>query len=96
MKSVRFVLTMICFILVASCGPAATAVTPVHATATETAVPATASSTQPPTAIVSTAIPTVTPIPTIGLLGEYFNNFRVAGPPNAVRIDPQVDFSWGG
>jgi hypothetical protein len=31
-----------------------------------------------------------------GLLGEYFSNANVTGTPALVRIDPRVDFNWGG
>jgi hypothetical protein len=31
-----------------------------------------------------------------GILGEYFNNTNVSGTPALTRIDPQVNFSWGG
>jgi hypothetical protein len=31
-----------------------------------------------------------------GLLGEYFNNATLSGTPVLRRIDPQVDFSFGG
>jgi len=31
-----------------------------------------------------------------GLLGEYFNNTTVSGTPALTRIDPEVDFNWGG
>jgi beta-glucosidase len=30
-----------------------------------------------------------------GLLGEYFNNKQLSGPPVLTRIDPNVDFRWG-
>ncbi len=32
----------------------------------------------------------------IGLTGEYFNNINLDGAPALTRIDPQIDFSWGG
>ena len=30
-----------------------------------------------------------------GLLGEYFNNSTLSGTPDLIRVDPQIDFSWG-
>jgi len=31
-----------------------------------------------------------------GLKGEYFNNTALSGKPDLVRIDPQIQFNWGG
>jgi hypothetical protein len=31
-----------------------------------------------------------------GIKGEYFNNVTLAGTPVLTRIDPDIDFNWGG
>jgi len=31
-----------------------------------------------------------------GIKGEYFNNVSLSGTPILTRIDPEIDFSWGG
>ncbi len=46
------------------------------------------------TLIPMTAFKTATGLP--GLLGQYFNNFDLSGDPVLERIDPAVNFVWGG
>lgn len=31
-----------------------------------------------------------------GIIGEYFNNVTLAGDPALTRIDPEINFDWGG
>lgn len=31
-----------------------------------------------------------------GIKGEYFNNVNLAGTPALVRVDPDINFNWGG
>ncbi|MBC2711714.1 MAG: PKD domain-containing protein [Desulfosarcina sp.] len=38
----------------------------------------------------------VTPTGDPGLLGEYFNNTSLSGDPVLTRIDPEINFYWGG
>lgn len=42
------------------------------------------------------ALPPAPPGPGAGLLGEYFDNLELNGTPVTQRLDPRLDFGWGG
>ncbi len=66
-------------------------------TPTPTAGPTPTPTTTPtPTPVLPTSTPTPTPTPIAGFTGQYYNNQTLSGSPTLTRIDPQINFNWGG